>query len=299
MRARATAIAFVAILQSGCGLVFQGTSQTIHLRTQPDGAAIRFGPITAISPAAITRSRRAHHPVIFRAEKVGYRPACKVNDCGAPRWIKVLDSIPAAIPLLIDLAAGSLANCDDDTLTLEPIRAGDATFSLPDLAAMQPGDVAAVCAFPYLFDNGFAAQAARIIVSTGSIQQAHELIGNVDFGKLGFDRVDAGSIWWSGIVWGRIRRTFAKATPGEVNELLRKRALYLYGERVDALINVNYQSDPANNVFATAVAVHFTDGAPQSGSASTRLGELEKLHKSGLIDQREYEQKRAEILRGL
>ena len=107
--------------------------------------------------------------------------------------------------------------------------------------------------------------------------------------------------------WGRSRRRARylrdgiegiamelRTTTNAHAEILRE-----YGARVDALINVNYQSDPANNVFATAVAVHFTETRSHADTASTRMGELEQLRKNGLIDQREYEQKRAEILRGL
>ncbi len=288
---------------SGCGLGFQGTSQTIHLTTQPEGATIQFHDRKAVSPATFTFSRRIFGEEIYRADKEGYHPACRVNACGPPRWIKIVDSIPAAIPLAIDAAVGALGNCDDAALTLEPIRPGDTTFDLPSdaqLLANGGQDGAAICAFPYLYDERFAAKAERIVVSTGDLQRPYELIGNVDFGKLGFDRTDARAVALKGFVLAWARRTFSKAPPAEINSLMRKRALREYGDRVDALINVNYQSDPANNVFATAVAVHFTDKEPHAAvAASTRLGELEELRKEGLIDQREYEQKRAEILRGL
>jgi len=301
MRMRATVITFVAFLLSGCGLVFQGTSQTVHLTTEPEGAAIRFHDMEAVSPATFTFSRRVHGDEIYWASKEGYHPACQVNRCGPPRWIMVVDSIPAAIPLLIDLSAGALGNCDDAVLTLEPVRVGEVSFELPrvDQIPRDEGAAQAACLFPYLYDPVFAAKAERIIVSTGPLQQPYELLGNVDFGKLGFDRTKGGGIALRGFAFAWARRIFSKAPPAEINALLRKRALYQYGERVDALINVNYQSDPANNVFATAVAVHFTTGAPQPDSTSTRLNELEKLRQNGLINQREYEQKRVEILRGL
>lgn len=301
MRISVSVGVFAAVLVSGCGLVFQGTSQTIHLTTQPEGATIQFRDTTTLSPATLTFSRRVRGLEKYQASKEGYQPACRLNDCGVPRWIKVWDSIPAAIPLLVDLAVGTLGNCDDQALTLEPLRPGDVPFELPSdvLTAGNEEAAQAACLFPYLYDQGFAAKAERIIVSSGPLQQPYELLGNVDFGKLGFDRTQGSGIAVQGFAFAWARRTFSKATPAEVNALLRKRALYQYGERVDALINVNYQTDPANNVFATAVAVHFTAVGAQSGSASARLSELEKLHKAGLIDQREYEQKRAEILRGL
>jgi len=294
-------LAFATVLVSGCGLIFQGTSQTFHLTTQPEGATVQFHDKTTLSPATFTLSRRVRGLQRYRASKEGYHPACRLNDCGPPRWIRVWDSIPAAIPLLVDLAVGTLGNCDDQALTLEPVRPGDVPFELPTDSQItnEEGAAEAACLFPYLYDQGFAAKAERIIVSSGPLQQPYELLGNVDFGKLGFDRTEGGAVAFRNFGFAWARRTFSKAPPAEVNALLRKRALYQYGERADALINVNYQTDPANNVFATAVAVHFTEVGSQPGSATARLSELEKLHKNGLIDQREYEQKRAEILRGL
>lgn len=287
---------------SGCGLLVQGTTQRVRLSTQPEGATIVFGAKEAVSPATFTLSRRVHGLEVYSAAKAGYHPTCRVNDCGPPRWIKVWDSIFAAIPLAVDASFGALGNCDDMTLTLEPVRPGEATFTLPsaeEIMANGGQDAAGICAFPYLYDQRFAAQAERIVVSTGDLQRPYEIIGNVDFGKLAFDRTDAGAVAIKGLVVAWAQRTFSKAPPAEINALMRKRALRQYGDRVDALINVNYQSDPANSVFATAVAVHFVDNGPSTGTASARLGELEKLRKDGLIDQREYEQKRAEILRGL
>lgn len=144
----------------------------------------------------------------------------------------MLDSIPAAIPLLIDLAAGTLGNCVDTTLTLEPIRAGEFAYDLPSDADIlaNPG----MCLFPYSYDQRFGAQAERIIVSTGDLQQRYDIVGNVDFGRLGFDRTDAGAVAFRGFILAWAHRTFSKATPAEINTLLRKQALHQYGNRVDA-----------------------------------------------------------------
>jgi hypothetical protein len=307
MCTRVIAIGSVAVLLSGCGLVYQGRTQTVRLSTQPEGATISFdaGPDApqasrdTVSPATLTLSRRVRGDAVFRATKEGYQPACRIIDCGTPGWIKIWNSLSLGFPWLIDLAAGTLGNCDDAEIALEPVRAGAVPFELPRDDQIPRDEVAGACLFPYLYDPVFAAKAERIIVSTGPLQQPYELLGNVDFGKLGFDRTTGGAGALRGFAFAWARRTFSKAPPAEINALLRKRALYQYGNRVDALINVNYQTDPANNVFATAVAVHFSDGAPQPGSASARLSELEKLHQNGLIDRDEYERKRAEILRGL
>jgi hypothetical protein len=304
--------ALIVVLVSftcGCGLVFQGTTQTLRLSTQPEGAAVQLHGVKGTSPAIITLSRRVHGYEVYQASKPGYHPACQVIDCGAPRWVKALDGIPAALPLAFDAAVGTLGNCGDASLLLEPMRSGEIPFTLPDVEKAlerdedernaETGVAASMCAFPYLYDREFGTMAERIIVSTGDLRQPYELIGNVDFGKLGFDRTDAGAIAFKGLVWAWVQRTFSKAPPAEINMLLRKRALYQYGTRVDALINVNYQSDPANNVFATAVAVHFIGTAAPARDSAERLEALRQLREKGLIDQREYEQKRAEILRGL
>jgi hypothetical protein len=292
-------IVVLVCFTSGCGLVFQGTTQTVRLSTMPEGAAIEFSDHHATSPATVTLSRRVNGRAIYRASKEGYQPACRIIDCRPRIKFMVLDGLPMALPLLVDGLAGTLGNCDDATLTLEPVQAGEFTYALPsDADILVNPDT---CIFPYLYDQRFAAQAERIIVSSGGLQQHYDIVGNVDFGRLGFDRTDAGAVALRGFILAWAHRTFSKATPAEINALLRTQALHQYGKRVDALINVSYQSDPANNVFATAVAVHFTDGSPQAGAGttSTRLGELEGLRKNGLIDQREYEQKRVEILRGL
>lgn len=55
-------------------------------------------------------------------------------------------------------------------------------------------------------------------------------------------------------------RTFSKATPAEINRLLQLQALDQYGDKVDAVINVTYDSNPRNDVFGTGLAVHFVEG---------------------------------------
>jgi hypothetical protein len=60
------------------------------------GAAISFLDRAATSPVAITLWRRFRDDAIFRAAMPGYRSAYRMHDCARSRWIKVLDSIPAA-----------------------------------------------------------------------------------------------------------------------------------------------------------------------------------------------------------
>src|SRR6266850_845598 len=109
---RIFALPLLASLSAGCGLVFQGTTQQILLSTQPPGAHVHFRSQDVTSPATVTVRRRFFGEAVLKADAPHYYPACQVVDCGTPKWIKVLDSLPAAIPLLIDVAAGTLGNCD-------------------------------------------------------------------------------------------------------------------------------------------------------------------------------------------
>ena len=92
-----------------------------------------------------------------------------------------------------------------------------------------------------------------------------------------------------------------------MNRFLREQAWRQYGSKVDAVINVTYQTEHDGDVYASGLAVQFLE--PQGGSPSSplvpnrttedRLKELQSLQEKGLLTPREYEQKRQEILKGL
>jgi len=297
------AVLCFALMVNGCGLVFQGTRQNLALITEPAGADAVFRRTKAVTPATASVSRRSLGYFVYRASKDGYHPACKVIECGTPRWVKVLDSIPAAIPLLVDLAFGALSNCEPTSLSLDSVRPGDVAFGLPtdeDIVRAR-GQNFDLCQHPYLYDPAFATDASRILVTAGGLQRGYEELGAVDFGRMGGDWISWVTIpIGTQFTYTHISRSFSQATPGEVNELLRRRALRLYGNRVDAVINVAYQANPRHDVYATGLAVHFV--APKrsgSTSAEWRLEELKRLLEKGLITEHEYQERRAVILRDL
>jgi hypothetical protein len=296
-------LTLMAWLSGGCGLVFQGTTQELLLSTQPPGARVHFQSQDVTSPATITVRRRFRDEAVLKAEADRYYPACQVVDCGAPKWIKVLDSIPAAIPLLIDVAFGTLGSCDVSSLRLEPLPEEGVQFTIPDDSILLSSyrrnfDI---CRYPYFFDPEFTRKASRIVVTAGGLQRAYKELGPVDFGREGSDVTQ-----WTGIVVANVGvtegvRTFSKATPAEINEILRRHALRLYGEAVDAVSNVAYETNPKNDVFGTGLAVHFTnqeaDGTAGAVGIGSRLEDLIRARDKGLISPDEYNALRKKRMR--
>jgi hypothetical protein len=116
---------------SGCGLVFNGRTQLVTVRTNPPGAVVSVDGWDTVSPGTVTLSRKRSW-VVARAALDGYQPACQV--IGAPRnkVFIVLDSIPLAIPLLIDMQTGTLREFPEDVrFTLEPVDPGQNPRRLP------------------------------------------------------------------------------------------------------------------------------------------------------------------------
>ena len=90
-----------------------------------------------------------------------------------------------------------------------------------------------------------------------------------------------------------------------MNAYLARAALNQYGNAVDAVINVTYQTEPDGDVRADGLAVQFVaaqaphPAVPASRSAEQRLQELKDLLDQRLINRKEYEQKRQAILNQL
>lgn len=290
---------------NGCGLISQGFHQNLTLRTNPEGAHVTFRGLDAEAPAAVSVRRRSLGYFVYRAEKEGFQPACQVINCATPRWLKVVDSIPLALPLLLDVALGTLANCTPEpSLTLEPLQPGAVPFTIQASDDQLIRDYAHggnACQHPYLHDPAFAKAAERIVVTAGNLQQRYQVLGPLDFGRRGGDWVSAFTIGaassGTAFSYTQVTRSFYQATPGEVNELVRRRALFLYGASVDAVINVAYQTNPRHDVNATGLAVRFVDDVPSGeGNVAARLSELKRLREEGLISDQEYQGRRREIL---
>lgn len=126
---------FVAVLFcctiTGCGLIFNGRTQRVVIRSVPEGATASFAGHEVITPGAVIVNRKLLWAVM-RAAKDGHQPACQVVEASRNRAYIALDAIPLAIPLLIDLAAGTLREFPDEVyLTLEPLAPGAPLRALP------------------------------------------------------------------------------------------------------------------------------------------------------------------------
>jgi hypothetical protein len=204
----------------------------------------------------------------------------------------------------VDAAAGSIRDCQNvPNLQLHRLEPDAVRFSLPADEFILDASRFRVdlCSFPYLHDVDFGAAAHRILVTTGKIQRPYTELGPVNFGTPGSDMTRGAGVRFGSFGYSTATRTFTKATPAEVNTSLQRHALLLYGKRVDAVINVTYESNPRNDVFGTGLAVQFRDdAAPVSADAvSQRLETLDRLRARGAITDQEYENKRSEILQGL
>jgi hypothetical protein len=155
----------------------------------------------------------------------------------------------------------------------------------------------------------FAAPGPReVFVTAGSISQAYEVLGPVHFDTVGM--VNLGSSLSDALFKSRFERQVSGATPtlrqDAAFEKLRDAAIGQYGGAVHAVINATYRAEHSGTVFVDGLAVRFvapaatpTASASAPSAATRRLEELKDLLSKKLITQKEYEKKRAEILKDL
>lgn len=126
---------------SGCGLIFNGRTQTVMIRSVPSGAVASFAGHEVITPGEVTVSRKFSKTVL-RAEKDHYQPECQVVRAPRNFLYFILDIIPAGLPLLVDIAADTLRQFPDEIyLTLEPLSPGATPRTLPpDQAVLDAWD---------------------------------------------------------------------------------------------------------------------------------------------------------------
>jgi len=155
------------------------------------------------------------------------------------------------MPLLFDLSAGTLRSCPDVvTLNLQPLRTDRQALELPsDRAAIDAiaTDRIDLCAYNSL---------SRIIVSSGPLSQPQQILGQVRVGESDF------------------REFQMPRKPENLDFLLRLKAHKLFGDKVDAIVNVGSQvvgdslsysywkglRTEEGSAFATGIAVQFTEG---------------------------------------
>lgn len=260
-----------ALAASGCGLTMLGSRQTIYVSSAPDSGVVEVsGDLLEATTPTDVRVRRRPAWTVIRVSKPGYRAACALLEGDRPNLLVVLDSVPLAIPLLIDIIAGTLREYPPPpTFQLEPLTE-DGVEVLPNaemiLSAWQNAEIDYCQPAPALkealdFRSRNLKRAQEIFVSTDDIShQPYTILGRVDQKAGGFD-------YWTGYSWavytGRITLASTevfhdeyKPEPTVLNELLQLEALRRYGQ-ADAIINVHYETLPNNDVSAGGLAVAF------------------------------------------
>jgi len=130
LSAAATFSALCSVL-AGCGLVFQGRTQAVMLRTTPAGATASLDGAEVVAPgtATITRERGW---VVARASAPGYQAACRLVSCRRSPAFVVFDAMCAVWPLFVDLYFQTLRYCPSEiALTLRPLEGAAAPRPLP------------------------------------------------------------------------------------------------------------------------------------------------------------------------
>lgn len=310
MKLLVPALAGLAFLsQLSCGLILQGRYQDVSVLSVPPSAHASSGTEVALTPGEISVRRRSSTSSFVRIRKDGFYSECRLLRWERNRGLIAIDSIPLAIPLLVDLAFGTLpGRYGDVSVTLEPIPPGYADVLPSDELirdALNRG--LNVCEPPpetiewIRLRSGYGEEAKKVVAVSGDVSRPYELLGQVDARAKGTN-------WWAFNFWHvsgfgsfNFRRYRYKESHAGLNELLKLKALQRFGSGVDALINVQYEDLPDYDVSATGIAVRFVEDRESRpvGSASARLSEVDRLFKHGAITHDEYERKRHEILNGL
>jgi len=304
---------------TGCGLILGERSQNLSLTANPAGVEVSIKGRTQPAPATImlTKGRHDRSPFVMRGRKPGYYDACQIVEFDTNGFLIALDAIPVALGLAIDAMAGTWPGSFPERvhLDLRPRPSGYVDM-LPDDRSILNAKESSLVDFcnpsPELQEwmdlrSRYSTKAAKVIVASGEISRQYRILGRVDVDARGVNQI-AWSYWRiGGFSSFNITTTQHKENPIVMNELLTYQALKKYGDLVDAIINVHYETQPSLDVFAGGIAVHFeTATAPASspptstsGSSEERLLQLRKLREQNLISPEEYEEKRKRILDAL
>ena len=94
-------------LFTGCGVMFNGTSQTLQIDSSPDGARISSAPAVGdfTTPASISLERKNSYVLTF--EKEGYKPATFTVQKRIKGGIVILDVLlTGLVGVVVDAATG-------------------------------------------------------------------------------------------------------------------------------------------------------------------------------------------------
>ena len=112
-------------LFTGCGVMFNGTSQTLQINSSPDGAKISSTPVCGdfITPASISLERKNSYVLSF--SKDGYEPTSVPVQKRIKAGIIVLDVLlTGVVGVVIDAATGGWYKLTPDAVSVTLIKSG-------------------------------------------------------------------------------------------------------------------------------------------------------------------------------
>lgn len=283
----------------------QGREQSLRISSEPPGATATFQNQSLATPKEVTIPRKSTGELV-RVRKEGFYTTCRFVEWQSDPLLVTLDAIPAAIPLLIDLAFGAFPGENKDvSVALEPIPPGyvDVLPNNEEILAARTRGIDLCNPSPEALawmrlKSRFGERAKRVIARTDDVTDNHEVLGQVAVSADGMN-------FWTFNMWrvGGFGSFFfqkfqRKESQAGLNDMLKLRALEEFGEQVDAVVNIEYEELPGYDMSATGIAVRLLETG-DSRPTQARLAELEAMRKRGAITRVEYERKRIEILRGL
>lgn len=123
-------LSLCSLTVSGCGMVFQGTMQTVRIDSTPKGAHATLSGQPIVTPGQLSVRRREW--TVLRVSKEGYQPVCRL--VGAPRnvLLALLDSVPLGLGWLVDKPTDALRTFPHELhVELEPLSLGVLAQPLP------------------------------------------------------------------------------------------------------------------------------------------------------------------------
>ena len=141
---------------------------------------------------------------------------------------------------------------------------------------------------------------SEVIVTTGSLSQQYQVLGTVeaDTTDIGLSTSALYDVLFRPKIARAIQGSSPKLSTPQMDERLRSAARQKYGSKADAVINVTYRTNYDGDVFASGLAVHFVEPAPQASILEQKLTELKSLREKNLITPEEYYEKRGKLLEG-
>jgi hypothetical protein len=112
-------VAVGAILSTGCGVIFNGTHQTIQVQSAPAGAKVETTPSTGTftTPTQLSLERKSNYTLTFT--KDGYSPATFSIQNHAKGGIIVADVLlTGLIGVIIDAATGGWYGLSPEAATV-------------------------------------------------------------------------------------------------------------------------------------------------------------------------------------